>query len=263
MSPLRVFLCLLVLAAGGVGYLAGKKQAPVKIAGSDPETFPLTEYKSFAIVVYACNQATWCERTLKSIFEQDYDHYRVVFIDDASNDGTYEKASDFILESNEERRAILIRNETRLGPVGSLYRAIDGCLDREIAIPLDAKDWLAHPSVLSQLNAAYQNPDVWYASGQAVEYPSYAKEDAAGENASCSFYAGLMKQIRLEDLTQEGRFTVSKKAYQVPLRQLAGKRIALLHKTVAFDNTATWLKYENEFERKVSYSPLAEFPRPR
>ena|SRR5579872_5863945 len=263
MNPLRIFLFLLVLAAGGAGYFTGKKQDPAPVAGNGPEIFPLTEYKSFAIVVYACNQAAWCERALKSIFEQDYDHYRVVFIDDASNDGTYEKTRDFIVESHEERRAILIRNEVRLGPVGSLYRAISGCLDREIAIPLDAKDWLAHPSVLTEINAAYQNPDVWFASGQAVQYPSYAKMDASAECAPCSFYSGLMKQIQLEDLTLENHFALSKKAYLIPLRQLAGKRTALLQKPIAFDNAATCLKEGEEPDRFVSYAPLAEFPRPQ
>lgn len=263
MSPFRVFLFLLILAAAAGGYFMGKKQAPVSFANTETAEFPLTEYKSFAIVVYACNQASWCQRTLRSVFEQDYDHYRVVFVDDASNDGTFEKARDFIVESNEERRVILIRNETRLGPVGSLYRAIDGCLDREIAIPIDAKDWLAHPSVLSRLNGLYQNPDVWLACGQAVEYPSYSILEAADSNAPCSFFAGLMKQIRLEDLCVEGQFAMAKKTYQIPLRQLAGHRSAYLGKPLAFYNQSACLKQVDSTGPVSSYSPLAEFPRPR
>ncbi len=263
-NPFRIFLLLLILAAAAGGYFMGKKHAPASIAEAEAaESFPLTEYKSFAIVVYACNQESWCQRTLRSIFEQDYDHYRIVFIDDASNDGTYEKARDFIVESNEERRVILIRNETRLGPVGSLYRAVDGCLDREIAIPLDAKDWLAHPSVLSRVNDLYQNPDVWLASGQAVRYPSYSIVESADSDAPCSFYSGLMKQIRFEDLCKEGRFAAAKKSYLIPLRQLAGRRIAYLAKPLAFFNAAACLKEADATVPIASYSPLTEFPRPR
>jgi len=260
----RIFLFGVLLLAGAGGYLLGNKHRPIPLSAiQSAEEFPLTEYKTFAIIVYACNQASWCEKALRSLFEQDYDHYRVVLIDDASNDGTFEKTQDYIVENNQEHRVILIRNETRIGPIGSLYRAIGSCLDREIALPLDAKDWLAHPGVLTRLNRIYQNPEVWFACGQGIQYPSYSTIEPLNLNAACSFYAGLMKQIRLDDLYKDGRFIASKEAYLIPLRQMAGRRLCALSEPFAFSNTAACFK-QTEAPHQISqisrYEPLAEFP---
>ena len=77
----------------------------------------------------AHNAASWCEQALRSVFEQDYERYRVVFVDDASVDGTLEKAQQFIVNNKQDYRVIAIRNESPLGPVGSLYRAAEHCQD--------------------------------------------------------------------------------------------------------------------------------------
>jgi glycosyltransferase involved in cell wall biosynthesis len=185
---------LIFLAAFG-GFWFGK--APVKNTLALTEKFPIVEHKSFVVVIYAYNQALWCERALRSIFEQDYDHYRVILIDDSSTDGTQEKANQFIVDNNQDEKVILMRNETKMGQVGSLKRAIDTCLDREIIIPLDAKDWFSSPAAFNQLNAAYQNPDVWAAFGQAIDYPSYEIRDGV----QISYYATLFKQAGTPEMS--------------------------------------------------------------
>jgi hypothetical protein len=250
----RVILIFLV-ALGGF-WLGKGREAPAQKQTVHPEReFPITEHKSFAIVLYAHNQALWCERALLSIFEQEYDHYRIVFIDDASLDGTAEKAKQFILDNNQKERVTFLRNETPLGPVASLYRAIDYCLDKEVVLPLDAKDWLAHPTALSRLNAAYQNPDVWLARAQAIAYPSYDIRDASVS----SFYAALFKQIHLVDLYKEGHFATSADVYLSPLTDMAGGRIRKLAEPIAFSNTVSPIKTAASCEI-AAYLPLNHFP---
>ena len=180
----RVILIALVAAAG---FWFGKHP----VAPLHPETvFPVIEHKAFVVVIYAHNQALWCERALSSVFEQDYDHYRVVFVDDGSIDETSARAKKFIVDNNQEDKVILIRNEAKLGEDACLERVIDTCLDREIAIPLDANNWLSSPLVFNALNGAYQNPDVWSCSGQGIGYPSYDIQD----DVQTSCYAFLLKQ---------------------------------------------------------------------
>src|SRR3990167_1367437 len=215
MTRVIVFLFLLAAAATGIWMSHKPQKEPQSLSLLLPQidpgkSFPLVEHKSFALILYAHNQATWIERTLRSIFEQEHDYLRVILMDDGSTDGTSEKAQSFIVDAKQEHRVILIRNETALGPVACLYRAIDSCLDREIVIPLDAKDWLVNPFVLSRLNAVYQNPQVWLTLGQSIQYPSYEipelpnldpkrieKQGYIGFDLSgpCSFYAGLFKKI--------------------------------------------------------------------
>ncbi len=65
----RVIL-LFLAALGGLWF--GK--APVVKKGAvlkniHPEkNYPVAEHKSFVVVIYASNQAFWCERTLRSVF---------------------------------------------------------------------------------------------------------------------------------------------------------------------------------------------------
>ncbi|HSX11378.1 MAG TPA: glycosyltransferase family A protein [Chlamydiales bacterium] len=252
-------ILVFVLALGGF-WMGRGREAPKKTVAVHPEKeFPVTEHKSFAVVVYAHNQALWCERALRSIFEQEYDHYRILLVDDGSIDGTSEKVKQFIADNNQKERFTLIRSETCLGRVASLYRAIDSCLDREIVIPLDAKDWLAHPMALSKINGAYQNPDVWLALGQGIDYPSYEIRD----QVQTSFYAALFKQIRLQDLFKKGHFTTVAQAYLTPLSDMSGGRVRKLQEPVVFSNTTSSMRGVEAPAEIVHYHPLTQFPTAR
>ena len=190
----KLFLLLVFLMTGWVGFWWAKDRTapkPLVLQTQVEKEYPVTERKSFVVIVYAHNKAAWCEETLRSIFEQEYDYYRVIFIDDASTDRTFQTAKRFILESHQEPRVVLMRNEARLGPLICLSRAVESLLDREIAIPMDGKDWLSHSGVLTRLNQIYQNPDVWMASGDSLSYPLYQKQEGGVE----TFYASLFKQL--------------------------------------------------------------------
>ncbi len=258
MWRLTVFL---ILALGGIWFikLQMAPSGPRIFSQADLDTeFPLVEHKSFVIVLYAHNQEWWCKKALRSIFEQDYDHYRVVMIDDASIDATGKVAKDFIVANNQDEKVIFIRNETYLGPVASLYRMIDNCLDREIVIPLDAKDWFTSPNVLNRFNLAYQNPDVWMANGWAIEYPAYK----ITEEGPTSYYSALFKQIPLSDLFQKGRFATHPKSYLNALKNLSEGRIKQLPEPLGFLNLAPE-RQQVESVRLPLYGPLADFPAPR
>lgn len=227
----RVIVVILV-AIGGlwVGKTYFPKEKPFAQVHPEKE-FPVVEHKSFVIVVYAHNQALWCERALRSIFEQDYDHYRVVLIDDGSTDGTAEVAKQFIIDNNQSEKVVLLRNQTKLGRIASLSPVVEACLDREIVVPLDAKDWLSSPMTLNQLNGAYQNPDVWVAFGQAIDYPSYK----IGEAMQISYYATLFKEIEQVD------------DYLPLLVEKAGGRVRKLGEPIGFFNTALFRKRNDLF----------------
>ena len=134
------------------------------------------DQKQFALIFYAHNRVDFCEKMLRSVFEQDHGAYRVLFLDDASVDGTFEQVQRFCLEQNQEDRVVLMRSEERIGPLQSLLRAVEQCKDSEIILPLEG--WLSHSRVLSRINRSFQNRDVWAASCQVLEYPSYQIKDA-------------------------------------------------------------------------------------
>lgn len=267
----RIFLLFLFLLAAFFGYWLGqepkskeKKRAAIKEIPHPERDFPLTDEKEFAFVVYSYKNSSLCERTLKSIFEQEYERFRVIFFDDASQDGTFEKVQSFVLENKQDHRVILIQNRERIGPVACLYRAAATLQDREIALPLDVKDWLAHPRVLNRLNAVYQNPDVWVTVSSPLLYPSYETCEVSGfENipffSPISFYSALFKEIRLADLVEGGRFVTGRNAYLEPLLKMAKGQSRVLNEPLFIANMAR-ISREAADKPFSSYSELAEFP---
>ncbi len=274
----RLFFLLGVCAAAligfglGSGYLTRGEGAKV-VAGIHPEKeFPITEYKSFAIVLFAHNDAAWCERALYSIFAQDYDYYRVLFIDDGSRDDTYEKVRDFVIANQQEHRVILMRNETEMGAISSLYRVAGHCLDREVVVPLLLSDWLIGPQVLSSLNRAFQNPDVWIGCGKTLTYPSYAfldlpewnwkkieKKGYSDYEGLRAFYAALLKQLPLQN-------AFAKNFSLIPLLELAGGRVKNILEPLSFRNCVSPNSSQSRSIFGASpithhYAPLSAFPK--
>jgi len=254
-----ILIALAICAGLWVGKPVPAGKPLIALVKNGEKEFPLAEHKSFVVVLYAQNQALWCERALRSIFEQDYDHYRVIVIDDGSTDGTADLAKRFVLDNNQAEKVILIHNETTLGQPASLYRAIDGCLDREIIVSLDAKDWFLSPGVLARLNKIYQNPDVWLTMAESLDYPSYE----ANPNGPISYYAALFKQIHLQDLFKGGHFASHPDAYLGPLMGLSSGHIYKLQEPLLFSNSAAATSPPAAPDEVAEYKPLAAFPKPK
>ena len=215
------FLSLVLAALMGFGMGSGffiKGKGAQVIAGIHPEKeVPLTQFKSFAVFVYAQNDADWCERSLRSIFSQDYEDFRLLFVDDGSSDATLERVRNFIIANAQQDRVLVMHNETPLGFTASLERAVSHCLDREVVVPLCAKNWMVSPNVLSHWNLAFQNSDVWVAFGRSIAYPSYEFREPPAFNlkevekkgwgpissrlfSSHCFYSALFKKIAVQNL---------------------------------------------------------------
>ncbi|HSX37972.1 MAG TPA: glycosyltransferase family A protein [Chlamydiales bacterium] len=268
---MKIFYFISLLAALLCGYWMGKEPRPQKekmVLQDTPHPeidFPLQEEKSFVLVIYAYKNGTSLERALKSIFEQDYENFRVIFYDDHSEDGTFENVQSFVLENKQEHRVILIKNPERIGPIACLYRATTYLQNKEIVIPLDVKDWLAHSMVLSHLNAVYQNPDVWLTTGCALLYPSYEKARVQFEDipsfAPISFYVALFKQIRLADLMSAGRFAWAREVYLEALLQMSKGRQRMLDEPLLIANLAT-CRREALDKPRAAYDRLCDFPDP-
>ncbi len=242
---MRILYLLLLIALACAGLFLGEEKWPLPVSRAHPiplreKEFPLTESKSFACVLYAHNHAPWCERMLQSIFDQTHHQYRIIFVDDGSVDDTYAKTKQYILAHKEESRVLLLRNEEPIGLLASLYRAIDYCQEREIILPLEAKDWLIDEKVLSRLNRIYQNPEIWMVAAPLLDYPSYQKRAVSvnhPETAS-SFYAELMQKIQIKDLFLDGLLSPFDTAYLTPLWQLSEGHVAALKEPLLFSNQA-------------------------
>lgn len=246
--------------------------------------------RSLIIVVSSFNNAMWCEKNLASIFSQNYTNYRVIYIDDCSTDNTYGLVKNYIKKSGKEDKVVLIRNDMRLGALANQYKAIHTCKNNYIVVILDGDDWFAHDNVLKVVNKAYQNKNVWLTYGQFESYPqtkcdkaralpqkvidinAYREYDWVTSHLR-TFYAGLFKQIRLQDLMNEGKFFTSACdfSYMFPMLEMAAGNIQFIDQVLYIYNTKNTINLFKTFlqqqlhnnyiiRSKQKYNPLKVAP---
>lgn len=207
--------------------------------GFRPTAYPLTN-RSFVIAVVGYNNGAFVEKTLRSLFSQVYPHYRIVYVDDASTDGSFSLVKDLVESSGCAESVTLTKNVERLGELANLSQIVEASEDEEIIVWVRGEDFLAHEWVLTELNAYYADPDLWMTFGQYREFPGYRlgssapfdraeweEKGARGCTFTAShlktFYAALFKQINSEDLLYQGSYfsAAVDVAVMVPLLELA------------------------------------------
>jgi len=201
--------------------------------------------KPIIVVIPSYNNEKYCEHNLRSVFDQKYSNFRVIYIDDASKDGTPAKVQAFFKTARKDIPATLIHNETNRGALANLYNAIHSCPDDAIIVTVDGDDYLAHEYVLDKLNRIYSNDTIWMTYGNFLNYPTYTQTPVTCKQIPYSvilnnsfrkaewvsshlrtFYAGLFKKIKLQDFLLEGRFLPMgwDLAFMLPMLEMSGKR---------------------------------------
>jgi glycosyltransferase involved in cell wall biosynthesis len=177
MRMVRFLLFFLFLL--GSSYLAGliwNKRRSLEMTlldqGFRPTSFSFGHH-SFVCVIVAYQNGATIEKTLQSIFSQIYDSFRLIYVDDASADGSFEYAKELVMKSGQTDKVQWIRNEKRQGEVINVQQAQAECREGEILVFLKEGEFLAHEWVLSRLNQYYANPDLWTTQSRARMFPSY------------------------------------------------------------------------------------------
>jgi len=281
LRPALIFAFLILL--GGIFFW---KLSPSK---EKEKTYLVTEQKPFVLVICSYNNSKYIEKNLQSVFSQNYDNYRILYIDDNSSDDTLSKANTLL---GDHPKATLISNPTNQGALANIYNAVHSCQDHEIIVPLDGDDFLAHENVLNILNETYANPDVWLTYSNYLDYPTYtqnpvickklshkeSKNRTFRKNPWCitplrSFYAALFKQIKIEDLFYRGHFYSmgSDCAFMFPMLEMASTHIAFIDKCLYLynrENPISDHKINFAFQQECAthirlrepYQPLKKLP---
>ena len=202
--------------------------------------------KPIVVVVPSYKNEQWVEKNLSSIFNQKYENYKIVYVDDCSPDNTYELAKQITEKNNQQHRTTIIHNSERYGALANLYTSIHECNDNCIIITVDGDDWLPHDGVFAYINKVYTEKDIWMTYGQFIEYPSnvidysYFKpfaEEIIEKNLFRkvgqlpishlrTFYAWLFKSIKLQDMLYQGKFYLMAwdKVMMAPMIEMSGHR---------------------------------------
>lgn len=120
------------------------------------------------IVVPTRNNQEYVYKNLKSISLQKYNNFRIIYIDDLSDDNTWILTKKYIEQLGLINKTTLIQLPSRLRQGGARFTAYHLCDDDEIICMLDGDDWLYGSNVLSTINNFYK-------LGYLCSYGSYIR----------------------------------------------------------------------------------------
>lgn len=255
-----------------------------------------TQQKPIVIISCGRNNAQFYKQHLDSTLFQAYDNYRMIYVDDASPDGTGNLVEAYVKEKNKSNMVTLIKNTTRLGLMANIYQAVHKCKDEEIVMMVEADDQLAHDNVLQIINQAYQDPSIWLTYGNHT-----ALHDNGGSSGSSevptwviesnyfrefltqsfvtshlrTFYAWLFKKVKLEDCLHEGKFfpVISDIIKMIPMCEMAGNHILFIPEILYIWNNGNPINEPktdgfaqllptcmNDLKSRKKYAPLDKNP---
>lgn len=183
---------------------------------------PVEKQLPLTVIVYAHNTAASIEKNIDSILKQQYDHYRIIYINDASKDNSQKLLDNYLVSHQLSNKIQLITYDAPQGKLNAFYNAIHHCQDHEIIVLLDGRDWLVNEWVLSNICHLYHENDILLTYGSCTSFPygcnigmrnGATPDDIVKKHQFRkvfpfmplrSFYAWLFKQIKKEDLVDPG-----------------------------------------------------------
>lgn len=176
----------------------------------------------FVILICSYNNSPWVKQNILSALNQNYEKYRIIYVNDASTDDTLKNLKETIKNHPKEKIVEIIDNKNNQGALANIYNVIHNLVDdSEIVCTLDGDDMLADHRTLSFLDKIYsfKNKTIWltygqwrYLSGELAnmcnQYDLSKSFRAQGFFASHlrTFYSWLFKNIKKEDLQYQGEF---------------------------------------------------------
>lgn len=202
------------------------------------------------------NPGEFLETCVNTLMSQKYDNFKVLFVDDCSTDGSFDKLP------HDNEKAVIIKNETRKTALENIHDAIvNHCDPDDIVVLVDGDDWLPNKNVLSYINDFYNQNDCWIMYGQANWTDGrrgFASEYSAEEFKNIrktpfrvshlrTFRAGLYQKIKEQDsdfsCMKDSSGGFYKMTYDVaimfPILEMAGVE------KVAFNDTILYIYNRN------------------
>ena len=216
------------------------------------------------VIIPSFNNKNWYKLNLSSIFSQNYSNYEIIYIDDCSTDDTSNLVEKFMCENNiPQKKFKVIKNKHRVTALNNIYCAIHKyCEDYDIIAIVDGDDWLAHDSVLKDINNMYKDTNIWSTYGTYADLDTnsialvgnldppitYPKNSRSIQSFDCfvpghlhTFYAWLFKKIHLKDLFFEGE--IAKASYDgaiyIPLMEMGFKHTINIKNITYIHNVIT------------------------
>lgn len=237
-------------------------------------SYCLSSFNKFVLLIATYNNESNVEFNLTQALHQDYSDYRIIILNDNSQDRTLQKINEFLTQHPSNIPVIIIDNKIRKGALSNHYYAIHELIaDDEIVVILDGDDGLADINVLSYLNEIYTNQNIWLTFGQyreliggAIGFNQPIPQHVIQKNLFRqwpnipshlrTFRAWLFKRIKKEDLMLDGQFFMmcADMAAMIPMIEMAGERHKFIDKVLYIYNNNNPLSDHNiskSYQRKL------------
>lgn len=232
------------------------------------------------IIVPFYNPGDFLEQCVATAMSQKYEDYKVIFVDDMSTDGSYDKLP------HDDDKATIIKNEVRKTALENIHDAImNHCDADDIVALLDGDDWFPNKKVLKYIDEQYKEHDCWIMYGQAnwtngqrgfasayspEEFESVRKTPFKVSHLR-TFRAGLYHSMEKQDANFDGLKDSNgdfyKSSYDTaimfPIMEMAGYDKTLFNDTILYiynrDNPISDDKVDQQLQwsvhREVSNKP--------
>lgn len=147
----------------------------------------------FYIVISSYNNSDWVDVNINSVLNQTYSNYKVIYVDDASTDDTYNKVLKLVQDNT---KFTIIRNDVNIKSTANHIKVYDSIQENNsIVVSLDGDDWFATDDVLQKLNDFYNAGDYWMTYGGMLVYTS--NSDIGVANPQNTEYSDFVHKHKL------------------------------------------------------------------
>lgn len=210
-EKIQKFLAVLILVLVPIfvfkeyrSYNLRKKQENTFVESMVQNEYGKKTAKSFVFIIFS--KEGFPLEQLESIFSQNYSSYRVVYLYVDDQDLSYKQALSWAEERNIHDKLCFVKRLDEEEELSCFYSILHACLDDEIVVQLSKGELLMGKDVLTKLNEAYLDPDVWLTyveasrSGKKLERSTKnIKQMNPSKNpwiqsSIRTYYVGLLKQ---------------------------------------------------------------------
>ncbi len=126
-----------------------------------------------SIILPVYNREKHVKNAIESALNQTYKNIELIIIDDGSKDNTFNVISQFC---REVPQAVILKNETNLGFVKTLNRAVSQARGKYIARLDDDDIWIDKQKIEKQINFLEDNPEYSLVGGGVIKKDKENKE---------------------------------------------------------------------------------------
>lgn len=112
-------------------------------------------FTPMCIITASFNNSPTFEKYFSVLLKQTYVMFRVIYVDDASTDGTFYNINEFLKGKKERPKISLLQNTENMKQAFTKHRAYSLADSDEVLVFIDGDDWLSSKNSLHMVNQAY------------------------------------------------------------------------------------------------------------